>query len=88
MFGRKPKFELRRKSDEALFEMILETKERWHQLEHTQSLRALDEVAEIGNLAIQIRAARARYFFLFREAKYRKLSGQFVESRMNQARKG
>ncbi|WP_064091122.1 YaaL family protein [Rossellomorea aquimaris] len=68
MFFRK-KGKLKKEYDQSLLRVLEETKERWNQQ------RSIDDMSVDYNLNIHCssKIAEAKYFFLFREAKHRKI---------------
>ncbi|WP_226677767.1 YaaL family protein [Rossellomorea aquimaris] len=68
MFFRK-KGKLKKEYDQSLLRVLDETKDHWNQQ------RSIDEMSVDYNLNIHCHSkiAEAKYFFLFREAKHRKI---------------
>lgn len=64
------KKKLRKEFDTKLLELMESTKSDWLQLSHMEKL-SYDESDELRSLT---KLAKAKYFFLFHEAKVRKIS--------------
>ncbi|MHC9532288.1 YaaL family protein [Dellaglioa sp. BT-FLS60] len=76
MFNKKPKLKLRKEYDAKLLDAIDRAKLTWDQAKQTEE--AIYEVdAELSN---ETQMARARYFFLYNEARVRAVKGHMQAS--------
>lgn len=73
MFGRR-KPTLREAGDEALLDLIYQVKDKWRSAQKTQAnVRGLDQTLEMES-----KIQQAKFEFLFRQARQRKVAGEAV----------